>query len=461
MKHRTGTVTAAAVLAALLALSACAGSQTGPDAASASAASEPEEAASAAQELTLAAPTGFAVSGTLTCLPDASGVDGYASEQGFYRAIPRADFSVNLCYIDFASAQEIYLCSQPGCTHDSDACPAWLPFANGRMLPIPVGDRVVLLHGGRPQYADVLGSDAVAQIDVMAQDGSARQRVAEFSATEQVAAVPRGGLARDNKNVYFVLADTVSGVRTLCAVDSLSGELFRLYTLPEEEEKIIAADGQALILSYTPGSYSTAGADTLTTHVVRLDLNTMSVTSLFTYPYADFCACSGSECAVLGSDGTIRLYDLTDGAQKRELATGLYDVPQTKSWYIAGLYEGKLLVYAWPLDTDEENLNRHPYVSPVVYYAVDLDSGALTEMPYTYNRLLAEDSYQATPCSIAAQTQTQYLCVCDMEYSVASYRKADGEAMEDRVDTNLYALVDKDAFWAGNAVLTPVADQKN
>lgn len=52
---------------------------------------------------------------------------GSGGRDGFYETYAAANGGVNVVYIDYATANEIYLCSAPNCPHDSDACNAWIP----------------------------------------------------------------------------------------------------------------------------------------------------------------------------------------------------------------------------------------------------------------------------------------------------------------------------------------------
>lgn len=49
-----------------------------------------------------------------------------STDTGCYTAVHDRDAGTALlCYVDYASASELPLCSQPACTHDSEACAAW------------------------------------------------------------------------------------------------------------------------------------------------------------------------------------------------------------------------------------------------------------------------------------------------------------------------------------------------
>ena len=156
----------------------------------------------------------FSPAGEIRPLLDLATVDGYSTAEGFYRFVPREDASSNLCYIDFASGQEIYLCSQPNCAHADASCTSWYPSNLGILLPIPVGDRLVVLHGGSPSYASLIGDDALAQIEFAALDGSGRSTGIVFPSNVQITSLPRGGYAYDDENVCGKCRYG-AGVRTL------------------------------------------------------------------------------------------------------------------------------------------------------------------------------------------------------------------------------------------------------
>ncbi len=237
-------------------------------------------------------PADFAPQGEVEGLADRSGISGYGSDTGYYSFRLREDASASLCYLDYASGREIVLCSQPNCTHDSDACPAWYPFDNG-LRAVPVGDRLIVLQGGSPNYVDLLGADATPKIQVMnpdgsdrqEPDGSDRQETFAFPAGSWVSTLPRGGFARDDRYLYFTVTDQSAGAnaRTLCAADG-EGKVFALCALPEDEERIAGGDGQSLILTCMPGSSDLSGQDYMT-QVLRLDLEQMQMTPLFSYPF--------------------------------------------------------------------------------------------------------------------------------------------------------------------------------
>lgn len=372
--------------------------------------------------------TDFAPAGEAEDLADRPGISGDGSDTGYYSFRQREDASALLCYLDYATGREIVLCSQPNCTHDSDTCPAWYPFVNG-LRAVPVGDRLIVLQGGSPNYADLLGSDATPKIQVMNPDGSDRREAFAFPASSWVSTLPRGGFARDDAYLYFTITDQSAGVnaRTLCAADG-EGRVFALCALPEDEERIAGGDGQSLILTCMPGSSDLDG--TYTTQVRRLDLTTLQETTLFSYPAEARGVCGQGAYYVLAGN-KLQSYSLTDGSLLSETEA---DAPGAQALY--GVYDGKLLISGY---TDQ---------GEPLYYGVDTRTGARTDLPYIYST----DGSVAFGEILAAAGE-DYVCIAGAEIIPVTYPAASGEEpMRASWLSPAFGLTASGDFWAGKAV---------
>ena len=372
-------------------------------------------------------PADFAPQGEVEGLADRSGISGYGSDTGYYSFRLREDASASLCYLDYASGREIVLCSQPNCTHDSDACPAWYPFDNG-LRAVPVGDRLIVLQGGSPNYVDLLGADATPKIQVMNPDGSDRQEVFAFPAGSWVSTLPRGGFARDDVYLYFTITDQSAGAnaRTLCAVDG-EGKVFALCALPEDEERIAGGDGGALILTCMPGSSDLSGQDYMT-QVLRLDLEQMQMTPLFSYPAEALGVCGQGAYYVLDGQ-TLQGYSLTDGSKLSDVAV---DNPGVQTLY--GVFDGRLLASGYTREGEP------------LCYALDVEAGERTDLPYIFR----EDSTVAFG-EILAQAGDRFVCVAGVQSDAVTYPAQSGEEpMRTSWLSPAYALVDHADFWAGS-----------
>ena len=51
--------------------------------------------------------------------------DGNGAGDGYYHLVPRADSSNNICFVDYKSRTQVYLCNRPECEHCDDTCTSW------------------------------------------------------------------------------------------------------------------------------------------------------------------------------------------------------------------------------------------------------------------------------------------------------------------------------------------------
>lgn len=91
------------------------------------------------------------VSKPLTLLQSNDGWSyGAAGAKGFYfvSAAVRSDDSTSLMYCDYDTMQQLLLCSQPNCAHNTAACNGYLPYSAGGIVPEIVGQNLVLFYPG-------------------------------------------------------------------------------------------------------------------------------------------------------------------------------------------------------------------------------------------------------------------------------------------------------------------------
>ena len=58
------------------------------------------------------------------------------------------DDSTSLMYCDYDTMQQLLLCSQPNCAHNTAACNGYLPYSAGGIVPEIVGQNLVLFYPG-------------------------------------------------------------------------------------------------------------------------------------------------------------------------------------------------------------------------------------------------------------------------------------------------------------------------
>lgn len=116
-----------------------------------------------------------AFEGSLTFVNPHSG-PGAPSDTGYYDYHTLPDGSVTVMYTDYATKTRVPLCSSPSCIHQDETCSAWYAYTGGGMMPLVVGERLVLAVNG--------SNDGIAQenaagpyLEVMALDGTGKEKV--------------------------------------------------------------------------------------------------------------------------------------------------------------------------------------------------------------------------------------------------------------------------------------------
>lgn len=139
---------------------------------------------------------------------------GAEGDAGFYYTDMSEDYSHgNIHFIDKESHQDVILCSNPGCAHDTDACPAWLDTQTDYLPELAwTNGKVVLFYPGM----DTDETKVFPHIDVMNADGSDRRKVRGFEANQSFS----GGVAASGDSLYFILS-TIETNGTSGAEDEL------------------------------------------------------------------------------------------------------------------------------------------------------------------------------------------------------------------------------------------------
>ena len=231
MKQVRSGMQVSAILAAALFLSACGGSGAGgsadPSAAPATAESSAEQSA-ATKELQLVS---------------AGNADGYYTTEEWGNA-------AIVTYIDYASRQQMPLCSRPECAHSDSSCTAYALIEN---MAVPV---LALLEDQLAIIQTAPTEDAPARVMLCRPDGSNPQTLCQLDATVTL----RPEIYTDAQNLY-ALAGTVQNstpVMQLIRISLQDGRVDLLYTFPENSDaQLLTGFGTRLGLSLAYEELST------------------------------------------------------------------------------------------------------------------------------------------------------------------------------------------------------------
>ena len=166
-----------------------------------------------------------------------SGAEG---DLGYYYTAVAEDYSHgNIRFIDKESHQDVVLCSNPGCSHNTDACPAYL--GNRRPELAWTGGKVVLFYKGSSSEQ----SKVLPHIDVMDPDGSGRHKVCDLEANQEYS----GGVAASGESLYFLLTTyEANGYSTeLVRLNLTSGSLVTVCKVEKTTLLMGVACGQLII----------------------------------------------------------------------------------------------------------------------------------------------------------------------------------------------------------------------
>lgn len=200
--------------------------------------------------------------------------------------------------IDCATATQRVLCNVPGCTHDSESCPAWMPGSGQDVQLFTAGDTVYAYHGvptmnyqgsWEDYYAEVVAPKLAQPPENMAGLteeqilGYYRNRYAEVSAPAGVYVIQGNSTSRrdiqtsqDLRNVMvgwcdgtalygYELSEPAVGNSTGYRISLADGSVT---TFPlQQQEQILGAEGTRLLTSHTVTEiplpdYNTEGWDT-------------------------------------------------------------------------------------------------------------------------------------------------------------------------------------------------------
>lgn len=193
---------------------------------------------------------------TLTALQRSDGWNyGGSGSDGFYyvSSSVRDDGSANLMYLDYATMEKIYLCNQPNCNHDTEACTSYLPYSAGGILPCVIGQNLVLVFPGNVHASADTSSTVMPHLEVMGLDGSNRKTTFTFESNQQI----NRPLVTDGTNIYCEL-DTATEdgqLKTeLVRVNPVTGTKDTLCAL--NQEWIKGSAGSTIILLNANGCYS-------------------------------------------------------------------------------------------------------------------------------------------------------------------------------------------------------------
>lgn len=341
--------------------------------------------------------------------------DGNGAGDGYYRLVPRADSSNNICFVDYKSRTQVYLCNRPECEHCDDTCTSWLPYGAGGGALFATEDHLYYLSFGNrnPDVVEAIGKDALPQLIQMARNGTEKEVIHTFGASDII----REGVVFDYNSIYFI-CDSFENFeqngnlpeRILYQYDITDRVLNKLEKLSPDDQ-IIGTSQREIFLSTTEGAADLSlDAENLQTKVWSYNVDTHEKYDLLTHSYLT---------VGRAYDGVYYLYDPSTTALSK---TAMMQDGQTEVIREA-VFETEFCTYPYEVKTVwgkhlfimyeiPQNNERTEYKATL--QSIDLVSGEVEPINLRTDVIFGTTTPKEV--EIVDETSDQFLVIASVEY---------------------------------------------
>lgn len=205
-------------------------------------------------------------------LPCEENVYGSGNDSGFYRIRKNSDGSRNILFTDYATAQEVILCSNPNCTHNVENCTSYIPATNGQIWVAATDENIFVI------YSSWYGESKIEIADL---DGTNRNVIYTFKS----GCSPRPGLAASKESIVFLeeeLSENDSATtqaQSLVEVNTSTGEQRVLYN------NIIHSDGSTPVATESDFFLGIDASGFILKKIIAGDLPENQTHTVYRLPY--------------------------------------------------------------------------------------------------------------------------------------------------------------------------------
>lgn len=433
-----GVLLGAILLAAVFLFSSCGAAQTGGQAGSApggpslSAAQAPGEAHTAPDA---AVPQGAALR-LVTSDENFSSRKTTGNENGYYYVDRSAGVNANLRYIDYATAQDIYLSSRPEANHLTLEDDSYLSSVAGLGITFPVGDSLFLLRAGAPMYADQFGRDALAAVFRMELDGTGRRQIYAGGGDEILLSTA----AADDQYLYLIsqqIAEDEDGPQQygyLLRIDQRTGETKELCQFSPSAFLIGAGDG--LLVFHNIIDTREENTVSRAHEIFVYDIASEALSTIETWSQDPGTAAVVYDGMLITASPLARTVRVRALREDETGAAAEYPLPDSlpadfEHFRYVSCHDGHFLFWDYSTQTT---------------YALDLATGEWSGVTLGYTDPIKDDP---RPVEIYAETAAQFL-VCRDQASVTRrfYDPDTGTPYEIERVQPVFALIAKEDYWA-------------
>lgn len=369
---------------------------------------------------------------------------GDGNENGYYHFMRHeieGNFITNLCYFDYATKKEVYLCDKAQCQHTDNTCTSFLEGVGMTSGIFVYKDHVYIVEEGRGFSINTLGEfqETPARLFQMDLDGKNRRVLSQLekdyefeSGTILVAddtlyiPITKNDKVEYEKNSYLQM--TVES--DLYAIDLTNGNQNKLYSM--KNKNIVGAERRNIVLekiNYKNDpeqfiakkdyqGYDKAILD-YTINYIQFSIDTCEEIKEIQAPDYDMEGVYYQNKLYWLNDGVFIALDLDSGEEKR-----LYESPQLKDLSIDCVTNGYAILSQW----GEDEQDGHEQI-----YVLSLDNFQLKENTLCLSTTL-------WPIDILGETKDDFLVNYDHD---AKIEKSWAGTYQYSITNKKYALIKK------------------
>ncbi len=153
---------------------------------------------------------------------------GSSSDKGFFQIFSHTDGHSNLMFIDYATAQQVFVCSSPSCNHKDETCSSYIESDGYTVFPAVYGNTILLVYNSLNQWGNAPQASKIEKMDI---NGLDRKLLCTFSGN---ILINDGAVVGDGRIILCATkllsnAENIGTVPCLLSIDIGTGECSDLY----------------------------------------------------------------------------------------------------------------------------------------------------------------------------------------------------------------------------------------
>ena len=90
---------------------------------------------------------------------------GSSSDKGFFQIFSHTDGHSNLMFIDYATAQQVFVCSSPSCNHKDETCSSYIESDGYTVFPAVYGNTILLVYNSLNQWGNAPQASKIEKME--------------------------------------------------------------------------------------------------------------------------------------------------------------------------------------------------------------------------------------------------------------------------------------------------------